>query len=429
MPDNRNRSTEKYLDYHARCAQVFAPFAPVDLPDFFAGRTRAVERLIDETRAPGRQLAIIGARGVGKTSLAALANFFVSRNDDDTFFVRCTESSTFDTIFGDVLLAANVHGTLNGFETSETHTLGGKLGPAQLGKRQETLARYRTVLPSSRITPSMLVKHFHERPGLIIIDEFDRVQDAETHTRVAETLKHFSDARTAMKILIVGVADTVSQLIGQHSSLTRCLGAIELKPMVEAELLDLLQRSEKRLDVIFRHNIKQKIVRLSDGFPHYAHLLGLYTAREAGKVLLADEDARVVAGPEEYKNGIHLSIENVEAQLVEGFQRATVTVKRKSDKFQTVLWSMALADQREVQVGEIAEYASFFTGETHENAEFSYHLGELVKEERGRIIERVREGFYKFTNPLMRPYIRLLLEQMNLYVHGGQLEFPFMRMS
>lgn len=49
-----------YLQYLARCQQAFRPFAPIDLPDFFKGRTSHVENLVSELGKPGRQVAIYG---------------------------------------------------------------------------------------------------------------------------------------------------------------------------------------------------------------------------------------------------------------------------------------------------------------------------------------------------------------------------------
>ena len=67
---------QRYLEFLARCDQAFRPFAPIDLPEFFAGRMEHIRRLEEEMRAPGRQVALYGERGVGKTSLAKLAYFF-----------------------------------------------------------------------------------------------------------------------------------------------------------------------------------------------------------------------------------------------------------------------------------------------------------------------------------------------------------------
>ena len=85
--DAPNSGRAVYLDYLARCDQAFHPYAPIELPEFFAGRIRHIEKLDAEVAAPGRQVAIYGERGVGKTSLARLAYFFLGREEERTHFV------------------------------------------------------------------------------------------------------------------------------------------------------------------------------------------------------------------------------------------------------------------------------------------------------------------------------------------------------
>jgi len=422
-----DETRQYYLDYLARCGQVFAPFAPIELPDFFAGRKREVERLIDAVGAPGQQIAILGMRGVGKTSLAALAYFFVRRSEDDCSFVRCTNISTFDSIFSEALADVGVVVALNGMEASHVRTAGAAGGGLTVGGSRETRATYRALAPLQKITPRLLLQQFADRDGLIVVDEYDRVQDPATHTQLAELLKHFSDARSRTKLVVVGVAETLSQLVGEHESLTRCLGPIRLDPMDEDELREILRRGEERLGVVFTDTVKCRIVRLADGFPHFVHLLARSCAQAAGKVLIANRDARPVVADEGYHYGLRSAVEDAQPQLVEDYERAIVTVKRKSEKFELVLWAMALSSDRRVQVGDVAANAGFFTGDRYANSAFSYHLGELVKKERSCILTRVNEGFYRFTNPLMRPYIRLRLELENVLAHGGQLSFPFMK--
>lgn len=122
FPTNGERRA--LLEFRAKCEQAFTPFAPSDLPEFFAGRTEAVRRVESEIAAPGRHVAIFGERGVGKTSLAQLASFFLRRSEKETHFIRCERSSTFDAIFADVLTSAGVEALLEGVE-SESQRQGG----------------------------------------------------------------------------------------------------------------------------------------------------------------------------------------------------------------------------------------------------------------------------------------------------------------
>jgi Cdc6-like AAA superfamily ATPase len=425
--DRPDPNREAYVNYLARCDQAFNPHAPIDLPEFFAGRRRHIERLQGEIAAPGRQVAIFGERGVGKTSLAQLAYFFLAQAEEHTHFVRCERTSTFDSIFADVLANAGVEVILNGTETDAERR--GRLGAAgfSVGGSRRVRQTFRRISAGRQISPRLLLDQFAERDGLIIIDEFDRVTDADTHTRTAELLKQFSDARCQTKVILVGVAETVTQLVGEHESLSRSLAQIKLDRMSSDELCQIIANAEEHLALTVKTALKHRVVRLADGFPYFVHLIGRHAARAAGQELLSNATASLVVGESEYTTGLNDALENAEHTLAEQYSAATVTTRRPSEKFQLVLWALALAGEREVQVREIASQAAFFTQQEYSPSAFNYHLGELTKEDRGQILTKVREGWYKFANPLMRPYVRLQLELENVLVHGSQLEFPFMR--
>lgn len=423
-----NPERRGYLEFLGRCDQAFTPFAPIELPDFFAGRLKHLERLQSEVDAPGRQVALFGERGVGKTSLAKLAYFFLGREEEHSHFVRCERSSTFDAIFSAVLASAGIEVVLNGMESEGDREGRIGMGPLMLGGMRRIRKTFRRLSVDRRIEPRLLLEHLGRHKGLVIIDEYDRVEEPETHTRVAELIKHFSDARAETKILLVGVAESLSQLLSEHESLSRSLAQIRLDRMSEDELQDIVERGEKYSGAVFKEPIRKRIVRLADGFPYFVHLLCRHACKIAGSVLLKNPKATVVIAEEEYRNGLAGAIVDAEHTLAEQYEQAIVTTRRKSEKFELVLWAMALSETKDVQVQDIAQNVAFFTGEGAKlPSTFSWNLGELVSSRRSRILTKVREGYYKFTNPLMRPYIRFVLEQENILVRGGQWEFPFMR--
>ena len=227
---------QAYLDYVARCDQAFRPFAPIDLPDFFQGRQEDVELLGNELRTSGRQVAIFGERGVGKTSLAVLAYFFAEFDDEATHLVRCERDSTYETIFERLLLQGGIRYLPNTVETETARRGAVDLKAASLSRGRATRVTERALSSGGLIRPALLLDRFAGQEGLLIIDEYDRVHDKSTHTRLAETLKHFSDASSKTKIIVVGVAETLSDLIGEHESLTRCLAQIKLERMRNDEL-------------------------------------------------------------------------------------------------------------------------------------------------------------------------------------------------
>jgi len=425
MPSER----EAYLDYLARCRQAYRPFAPIDLPDFFKGRHQQVDLLVNELHTPGRQVAIYGERGVGKTSLALLADFFANFSDEATHFVRCQRDSIYATIFGQLLQHAGAAYVPNGIETETTRRGGVAAGPAALSKSKTARLKHQAVQSARSIGPGMLLNLFQDRDGLLIIDEYDRVGDPPTHTRLAETLKHFSDAASRTKIIVVGVAETLAELIGEHESLTRCLAQIKLGRMQKSELGEIVGKGEERLKLVFKDSVRRKIISLSDGFPFFTHLLCSYCAEEAGKVLLDNPEARVVASEAEFCKALRRAIDTAEGTLHDDYQTAVITMKRKTDMFKHVLWATAYAQATEVQVQEIAENIGRLTGQKPKIESLGNYLGPLTRTEKKQILVRVRQGYYKFANPLMRAYVRLILEEYNIVEANGQMQFPWMRHS
>ncbi len=422
MPAGR----DAYLDYLARCEQAFRPFAPIDLPEFFRGREADVELLRSELKTPGRQVAIYGERGVGKTSLAILAYFFARFNDETTHLVRCDQNTTYDTIFEQFAAEAGLEFLPESIEIEKGGRGSAGLGSTFVSGSRVSRSRARAILAGHSIGPALLLKHFCDREGLLVIDEYDRVRDDSTNTRLAETLKHFSDAASKTKIIVVGVAETLSGLVGEHKSLTRCLAQLKLDRMREEELAEIVATGEGRLGATFHQGVRRKIIALSDGFPFYTHLLCKYSAEEAGKILIDDPQGSVVIADAEYSKALRRAIRTGEATLGEAYKAAVLTVRRKTEMYKHVLWAVAYSENREVQVQEIAENIQWLTGEKPKVEGLSNYFGPLTKPEKQEVLVRVRQGYYKFANPLMRAYVRLVLENHNME-SGAQLQFPWMK--
>ena len=196
--------------------------------------------------------------------------------------------------------------------------------------------------------------------------------------------------------------------------------------MSDDELAEILRRGEQHLHVVFDRDVRKRIVRLADGFPYFVHLIARHSALAASEKRAASAAEPIAIETDEYIRGLAEALENAEHSLSSQYLQAVITTRRHSDKFELVLWAIALSSDREVQVQDIAKNVGVFTNEDHKAAAFSHHLGELASDAPGKILSKVREGYYRFTNPLMRPYIRSRLEFENLAVGGRQWSFPFM---
>ncbi len=75
---------------------------------------------------------------------------------------------------------------------------------------------------------------------VLILDEFDKVSDDATKRAMADLVKIVSDTASRVTLIIVGVADNVGQLIGEHPSIERNLVQIELPTMNDGEIKEIL---------------------------------------------------------------------------------------------------------------------------------------------------------------------------------------------
>lgn len=392
-PSPHDAGRQRYLDFHARCHQAFTPFAPIRLPDFFAGRLDVVRRVANELDAPGRHVAIFGERGVGKTSLAELLSFFTSFEPDRVHVVRCGHDSTFESIFAEFLERFASGLSLESVESEGALEGSLRLGPVGAGGETRQRRVYRNLAQTHSISRSRLLGALASAGALLIVDEFDRVRHVETHTRMAELIKAFSDSGSRSKIVIVGVADSIRGLIGEHTSLSRSLAQVKLDRMSREDLAEIIRRGEDRIGLSFRPTVTNKIVALADGFPHYVHLIALYASLRAIEALLERPAlAELVVDEEEYGAGVEEAIRNSEYTLIEAYDDAVITTRRRSDIYELILHAIAMGDEAVAQVQDIASHASTLAGRELRPAQLSTALGRLTRRDKGRSSPRSATG-------------------------------------
>jgi hypothetical protein len=133
---------------------------------------------------------------------------------------------------------------------------------------------------------------------IIIFDEVDRVQDELTRRIIADTIKALTDHDVPVTVVIVGVADTVEDLISQHESIERAIIQTRMPPMSIPEVEQTIDNGMARIRMTMDRAVRPQIAMMCQGFPHYAHALGLHSARacldrKALNITHADMDAAI----------------------------------------------------------------------------------------------------------------------------------------
>jgi len=373
---------------------IFTPAAPIDKKDLFAGRKDKIDKVIESICEKGCHAIMYGDRGVGKTSLANIINEYLP--ESWVVKVGCDTSDDFTTIWHKIFKRMTLS------HEQEKPRIGFK---AEKEKKTFTL---NGLLPKDRaITPDDICRIFAsvDKITILIIDEFDRIIDVKTKTHFADIIKAMSDNLPRVTMLLVGVALDVNELIGKHQSIERSLRQIFLPRMSREELNEIIDKGFSRLNIKIDVKIRDRITQLSQGFPHYTHLLAKYCAKQTiehnrDNVLLAD-----------LKMAMEQAIEDAQESIKEAYRKATIATRK--GMFEEVLLACSLAKEDAYgtfRVMDIKEPLTRITGIEQKITSFIYHIGKLSSGERESILERhgsPKRFRYRFKNPLLKPFIIL----------------------
>jgi Cdc6-like AAA superfamily ATPase len=390
-PPAMNRNKE-ILGYQV--GTVFTPAVPVSEEGLFAGRFDLIRRVIDVINQRGQHAVIFGERGVGKTSLANIISSKFRANRGRVFAPRinCDSTDNFTSLW------RKMFGRLDLLEKK----------PAPGFNPNDSI--YQEELFDATIVPDdvrKLLTRISQDNDLILIlifDEFDRLTDPQARRAVADTVKALSDYDVRVTMILVGVADTVDELIAEHQSIERALVQIQMTRMSVGELYEILDKGMGRLEMQITERAKSEISLLAHGLPHYAHLLGLHATRTA-----IDSD-QLLVDTNHVKAAIARAVDDAQQSLRSDYMKA-VTSPQTDNIYSQVLVACALTKADEYgyfAAAAVRDPLGKIRQKRCEIPSFAKHLKEFTNTNRGPILKRIGEKYksrYRFINPLMQPLI------------------------
>jgi Cdc6-like AAA superfamily ATPase len=393
MSPRLKRGEPEHLQRVEALSQAFRPAAPIDRRALFSGRTAQIGDLFGVVDQPGQHAVVYGERGVGKTSLVAVAAEMLAAGDVLVARTICDRSDDFGSVWWKAL-----------DEIQMTVT---RPGVGFTGRPRETPGPASGLLGGGDATPYAVKRSLQamtgERRVAIFVDEFDRLASEDARLLFADTIKMLSDQLVGATVVLVGVADDIDQLIAEHQSIERALVQIHMPRMSREELAEIVTGGVGRARLTIDREAVDTIARLAQGLPHYAHLLGQLSARTALDGLRTRVQLRDV------HDAVAEAIEKAQQSILDAYRRAAVG--SRATLYPQVVLACALASSDEYGFfapGDVREPLGAIAGKAYDTRAFARHLDELSGPGHGNLLQKRSESGgtrYRFVNPLLQPYV------------------------
>lgn len=401
---------------------AFFPAREIRDPNRFAGRKKYVEEAYYALLSDGTNIAVIGNRGIGKSSLARqLINISGGKNelleklnietdmplDFLPIYLACGKETSSHTELLEKLLTVKEclldwsYDVPRARKSLEKYQPKFSVGVAALGGEKSTESTLESTQPQhdvetvfTNVVSAIVEEKLAKNGILIVVDEFDQIKDK---TGFASFLKSLATNVPEVKFCIVGVAHDMQELIKEHGSADRLFagGIINLPPMAHDELTMIVRDAEESVNRFIEvdNNATKKLVELSQGHPYMIHLIGKYAFRHAFKIGC--------------KN---ISNEDIEATLKSIAESGTDPILENRYKK-----AVASSGQREIVLKCMAEVQSgnleIHTADAYKKSidhgvdNPSQFVGHLVTEDFGAEITKIRDRYYRFRDSLFMAYV------------------------
>ncbi|MHC9512092.1 nSTAND1 domain-containing NTPase [Kangiella sp. M94] len=382
--------------------EIFTPYQPIMTRELFFGRSEEVSSIIQQLNTPGQHSVLFGDRGVGKSSLANVAAEMLKPLKNDSLIKkRCDSSDNFLTIVEKLLIEVGID-----LQVSNTQTQNEGRGKAGLklplfnagveSKSSDSVSK--KGFEGRAYSPSWVAEKVKGLNAIFLLDEIDVIKKEEKW-KVAELVKQLSDEGSQLKFLIVGIAETSSELTHGHKSVQRCLKETPLKKLSNQEVEQIVLEGSKKLGLVFAQSAIRKIVKVSAGYAHFAHLLALKSSENA----IAESRNEISLG--------HIQRATDDAcGDAEGALRTTYNEAVRSsntEEFKKILIAASSIKEDEFNASNLRKAYSILWGGEISQGWLNNYLQKIVSEDKETILRRLAKGVYKFNDPRMPSFIRL----------------------
>lgn len=399
-------------------AQNLTPRRPIRSAEYLRGRLPVLEDLERDLRHFHSVAFIYGHRGVGKTSLARTAAQNVHGSGNEHIYIACAPGARMLQIFreiGEEMLKRL-------FQSNKISDIKKKvdveisLTPAirtSFEKDAPQLQSFSDANAAIRVLKELDDLFPESESTVVVLDELE-VLDDNDRADLAYLVKQIGDQEFRVKFILVGIAENVHELIGAHGSVPRYLKEVSLQPLTPQDLMDIVSTAANALRIDVPRDILYRIAIIGNGFPHFAHLMGMSLLTEA---VLAGANHTTDAV---YKRGVNRAVSESYQELRIPYETAT---QRGEDYFKHLIWALAHSDTVDMRTDNwtatYKELARANNWAIASDEKIRNAISNLGKENYGALVINTparygsadkRYRYKRFKETLMRGHVRLQAE-------------------
>jgi len=402
-------------DLKAVLSENLTPSDSIKTPERLFGREKTLRTIDRAFASPGRQIFIFGDRGVGKTSLALTAAYLHTGIENLPVYVMCGKTNNFgQTIqaIGNALIPVEQRmekpSSGGGFNFNLPGGMGG------VGVSGGTQSAAAIPVPQSLNEALDIIRYVAAKRNtttIVIVDELERIDSTPEREKFAEFIRNIPELNANVRFIFCGIMHDVTELLQSHPSAGRILETIELKRLNHDDLWKILSVVATKLNVELQQEALIRIGQVSDGFPHYVHLIG-----ESMFWSMFDDPEEVrKSDSRHYKEGIKGALQRTEAALKAQYEKATQKY-RNTQEFEEALWALADSTSDRRQIAEIYDSSyKWIMGKRSDRPllpreRLNQRYLSLRKDTHSRIVVGHGSGWFSFREAIMRGYVRLKAE-------------------
>jgi len=401
------RNKKYQLDY------VFTPATSASLT--YVERETINEQLLRAIKTTGKQIIIYGHSGSGKTTI--LENK-LKPHFRETITTSCESRMTLNDIFLDAFNQLSIF-TQSSKENSDTSRISNDLSGSLLaikakigGAVVDSHTSIEKRLLDIPLTPQTLSKYLGETEQCWIIEDFHKIKSDEKKN-FGEILKIFMDiAKTykKSKIVAIGAVNTAREVIQYEPEMKSRVSEIFVPLLSHDELLDIILKGEKLLNIEFRTDVKEKVIRYSHGLAEMTHELcsimcynrGIH---ETSSIFEKFDNSDLEGAIDKYVMEYSDTLKSI-------YDTATKIVnKRKFEDPKNILEAIINSGKEEVGINDITtELKKKYSDYSSKN--LKRYVEELTKNSRNEILRlNKNNNRFSFSNPFIKAYAQIVIHK------------------